>query len=97
MTTETTITKRIKQLEERLDHIEDTNREQQKKISELSRQIKRTKGLVHRNHQETLINTDQIGRINQVLFHFSRKNFINEGSIHYLLKENKKDTDKREK
>jgi len=82
---ETTITKRLKQIEERLDNLEKTQQTHKEKTATLSRQTKRIKTLIHRATEQTEANRDNLKKLGQAVFYLNRRSYANKGHINYLL------------
>jgi len=86
MTTEKTVTKRLGEIEERLDNLEKTTRQHKEKTATLSRQTKRIKTLIHRATEQTEANRDELKKLGHAVFHLNRRSYANKGHINYLLK-----------
>ena len=95
MSQDSTMSKKIKAIEERLKSLENVE-ETPKTTGSLRRQNRRIKTLVHRNHGETLANTENIQHMNRIIFHIARKNHAQDATLTKLTRDRKEQTQEEE-
>jgi len=85
---ETSLTKRLKNMEERLTKLE-THEPHTRDTSTTRQKLNRIANITHQNKEDIITNREQLNHMSVCMLHLNRRSYINQNSIAYLLREDK--------